>query len=109
MTPDEAIQYAKALKPGEDRLQEMFDRLDVVREVLTALEATASPATLKKTLKALCEKAEAFRRASAPGHATWYEHHLRAAAFAAERWAPIFVQQQLFGGRLRPAQSNETP
>ena len=81
MTAAEAVRFAQALPE-----QNVYDRLQMLQAVLYALEEAAIPKTLRQARKALLENAEAFRRGDAPGHCTWYEHHLRAAAFACERW-----------------------
>jgi len=81
VTPDESIQFAQALPE-----QNVYDRLQMLQEVLYTLEYAATPRILRQARKHLLDNAEAFRRADTPGHATWYERQLRAAAFASERW-----------------------
>jgi hypothetical protein len=83
MTPEESIRFAAALREQ----QNSYDRLDTLKETLHALETAADPRTLRRARKILLDNAEAFRRSDAPGHSTWYEHHLRAAAFACNCWA----------------------
>lgn len=81
MTPDEAIQFGNALPEPS-----AFERAQMLHNILGALEEAATPKVLRAARKILLDNAESFRRADAPGHATWYEHHLRAAAEASMRW-----------------------
>jgi hypothetical protein len=87
MTADEAIQYAAALDrvspPTPERPYTMPGELEVLR----AIARNASPALLDRTRRQLLDRAEAFRRADAPGHQTWYHSHLRAAAYICQHYA----------------------
>ena len=79
MTPNEAIKFAKSL-PESTTHPDRTAPGEI--EVLRAIAREASPAAVSRVQRQMLERAEAFRRADAPGHQVWYASHLRAAAFA---------------------------
>lgn len=81
MSPNQAI-AAAAEFPKPD----VWEQLQILREVLSALEKEITPKALVRARKKLLDNAEAFRPTDAPGHTTWYQHHLQSAAFACARW-----------------------
>lgn len=85
MTPQEAINFAEHI----DREADPYHRPFTVEGEIEALRQLAqlAPDKLKRrAAQTLVEKAEYFRRADQPGHATWYAQHLHAAAFSAKWW-----------------------
>ena len=78
MTRKDAHEFAQHVDDNDRITEEECNR------ELNRLLWSLAPTSLKsKVLQTLLSRAEAFRRADAPGHEVWYPHHLQVAAFAA--------------------------
>lgn len=81
MTAAEAIRFASTLEP-----KSYTGRCEIELAALRAAFDLLNMGSRERALSKLLADAEHFRRADVPGHLTWYEYHLRAAAWAAENF-----------------------